>query len=53
MESGMELNIHLLHVKMYKSLKRALYESGMYTERMVLGKKCAVLPEIDIFLKKT
>lgn len=26
----------LLHVKMYKSLKRALYESGMYTERMVL-----------------
>ena len=42
----------ILHVKMYKSLKRALYESGMYTERMILGKKCAVLPEIDIFFEK-
>lgn len=38
-----------LHMKMYKSLRRALYESGMYTERMVLGKKCAVLPKIEIY----
>lgn len=42
----------ILHIKMYKSLKQALYESAMYTERMVLGKKCAVLPEIDIFFEK-
>lgn len=40
------------HRKMYKALRRALYESGIYTERMFLGKKCAILPQIHIIFNR-
>lgn len=41
----------LLHAKMYKSLIQNLYDSGVYTERIILLKKCAVLPKIKIKIK--
>lgn len=38
----------LLHAKMTKRLNQALYDCGIYLERVVLLKKCAALPKIDI-----
>lgn len=39
-----------LHAKIYKALNDALYDSGIYTEHIILLKKCAVLPKIKIHL---
>ena len=40
----------LLHIKIHQSLSKAIYDSNIYTERIVLLKKCAVLPSIKIIL---
>lgn len=37
-----------LHIKMFRLLSKAIYDSSIYTERIVLLKKCAVLPKIKI-----
>ena len=42
-----------LHSKMYKSINRALYDSNFYTERIVLLKKCAVIPRIKITMNES
>lgn len=38
----------VLHSKMEQRLYQALYDCGLYVERVVLLKKCAMLPDISI-----
>lgn len=43
-------NYAFLHAKIYKRLNMALYDTGVYVERIVLLKKCADTPKIQIEL---
>lgn len=43
----------LLHAKIRRELDTALCDSGFYVERVVLFKKCAVIPNIIITLNST
>lgn len=52
---GLTKGIHyaMLHSKMEKSLNQALYDCGIYVERVVLFQKCAMVPEIKISIDDT
>lgn len=47
---GLTKGIHyaMLHSKMEKNLNQALYDCGIYVERVVLLQKCAMVPNIKI-----
>ncbi len=43
----------VLHHKIDKALRQALFDGGFYVEREILMKKCAVLPKLEISLSDT